>query len=350
MAKKAFVYDGSQWVDIAQSTADLSNYANLTTTPISGFRNAIINGGFDIWQRGSSFTPATGGGTYTADRWATTFSGGTPTNSVARTAFNPGIASTLGVEAEYFYKSTITSVSTATRYSVEQRIEDVRTFAGQTVTLSFWAKTDTNRSPSVFILQNFGTGGSGQVVGGSQIVPMTTSWERYTVTTTLPSISGKTIGTASNLTIRFDQTVAAGSVLDLWGVQLEEGSIATPFEQRPIGTELALCQRYFVRFGNRGNLYDLIGFGMGNSTTRCEAMIKLPVTMRGVPGITGQSGIIFYDNVNPVLSTSLSSVQIQSSQDNLYVFGAVTGAVQFRPYFLAVNNNITHFLDLSAEL
>jgi hypothetical protein len=297
LAKKAFVYDGSQWVDIAQSTTDLSNYANLTTTPISGFRNAIINGDFRIWQRGSSFTPATGGGTYTADRWATTFSGGTPTNSVARTAFNPGIASTLGVEAEYFYKSTITSVSTATRYSVEQRIEDVRTFAGQTVTLSFWAKTDTNRSPSVFILQNFGTGGSGQVVGGSQIVPMTTSWERYTVTTTLPSISGKTIGTASNLTIRFDQTVAAGSVLDLWGVQLEEGSIATPFEQRPVGTELALCQRYYY-----GSPYIVKPYVIFNSGNVMSGTFQFPVTMRVAPAT-----ITYSDGLNAVGKISIAN-------------------------------------------
>jgi hypothetical protein len=72
--------------------------------------------------------------------------------------------------------------------------------------------------------------------------------------------------------------------------------------------------------------------------------------MRIVPSIAGQSGMAFYDNVNPLLSTSLSIVSAQSSQDIAYVIGTVTGAVQHRPYFIATNNSATHFLDLSAEL
>ena len=273
-------YNGTDWVTEAGATPP---------TTATGFRNAIINGDFRIWQRGSSFTPATGGGTYTADRWAMTFAGGTPTNSVARTAFTPGIASTLGVEAEYFHKSTITSVGTTTRYSVEQRIEDVKTFAGQTVTSSFWAKADSNRTLRVYLLQNFGTGGSTGVVVGFSDFNLTTSWQKFTFSTLVPSISGKTIGTNSNLNVRFDQAVAAGSVLDLWGVQLEEGSIATPFEQRPIGTELALCQRYYYRLAPNANS-QLFAFGAMYTTTIMRASLSFPVEMRAAPTALETSG------------------------------------------------------------
>jgi hypothetical protein len=274
-----------------------STYANMATTPISGFRNAIINGDFRVWQRGASFTPAAGAGSYTADRWAITFAGGTPTNSVARTAFTSGIATSLGVEAEYFYKSTITNIGTATRYSVQQRIEDVRTFAGQTVVSSFWAKADSSRTLRVYLLQNFGTGGSAQVAAGFSDFNLTTSWQKFTFSITVPSISGKTIGTNSNLTIRFDQATASGSVLDLWGVQVEQGSIATPFEQRPIGTELALCQRYYYKSPYIVSPYILFNTGNVMSGT-----YQFPVTMRVAP-----PSITYYDGANTVNKITIAN-------------------------------------------
>jgi len=72
MAKKAFVYDGTNWVDIAQSTTDLSNYANMTTTPISGFRNFLINGDFRINQRNglTEVLNPVSASKYVTDRWA----------------------------------------------------------------------------------------------------------------------------------------------------------------------------------------------------------------------------------------------------------------------------------------
>jgi hypothetical protein len=295
LAKKAKVYTGTEWVDLAAATTDLSGYPALATNQF-GFRNKIINGDFRINQRVYTSASNLASGSYGFDRWKSTFTNTTLTFTSAP-------------------QGQIVTINSGG--SIEQIIERANMPAG-TYVLS-WTGTATGRV--------YNTGATPPSYAASPILV--------------------TIDGTANVEVEF---TASGGTRTLQNVQLEAGSVPSAFEYRPIGTELALCQRYFVRFGNRGNLYDLIGFGMGNTTTRCDAMIRLPVTMRGVPGITGQSGIIFYDNVNPVLSTSLSSVQIQSSQDNLYVFGAVTGAVQFRPYFLAVNNNITHFLDLSAEL
>jgi hypothetical protein len=271
-------YNGTDWVTEAGATPP---------TTATGFRNAIINGDFRIWQRGTSFSsPAAN--TLSADRWKTTYALGPTTTSVTRQPFSIGISSTLGVEAEFYLRSTITTVGTATRFSQEQFIEDVRTFAGQTVTLSFWAKADSVRSVGAVILQNFGTGGSSQVSAVNQSISLTTSWERYTVTTTVPSISGKTIGTNSSISVRFDQALASGSVLDLWGVQLEEGSIATPFEQRPIGTELALCQRYYQRITPDISISSYPGFN--DTTTTGVFMIPFTQTMRVKPTALETSG------------------------------------------------------------
>jgi hypothetical protein len=224
--------------------------------PLAGFRNAIINGNFDIWQRGTSFT----GSEYGADRWLSSRSGSTHT--VTRQPFTLG-QTDVPSEPTYYIETIVSSVAGANNNStLNQRIEDVRTFAGQQVTLSFWAKADASKNIAVEFVQSFGTGGSPSAgVQGISVtkVALTTSWQKITVTTTIPSISGKTLGTDANSSLRLIIYFDAGSnfnsrtdslgqqsgTFDIAQVQLESGPAATPFERRPQQTELALCQRYF---------------------------------------------------------------------------------------------------------
>jgi hypothetical protein len=215
----------------------------MTTTPISGFRNAIINGDFRVWQRGPSFTPSSNL-IYTADRFFG-FNSGNGSMTISRQSFAPGNTIS-GYEPQYYLRTVVSSVGTSALFNIGQRIEDVRTFAGQTITVSFWMKSDTNRTVTGFAYQVFGTGGSSATTTQYGTFNVTTSLQRFTATITIPSVSGKTIGTDSYLAIEFNLP-AATQTTDIWGVQVEKGSIATPFEQRPIGTELALCQRYYQK-------------------------------------------------------------------------------------------------------
>ena len=227
---------------------DLASFADSASQNLT-FRNKIINGDFGIWQRGTSFTnPTSSSTTYTTDRWILGFANANPTSaSITQQSFTPGNPIT-GYEPTFFARSTITTVGSTTTYRpFTQRIEDVRTFAGQTVTLSFWAKADSARTLTTNFQQVFGTGGSSSVGGSGQSHTLSTSWNRYTHSFGVTSISGKTIGTSSYLEIIFQQAAASGSVLDIWGVQVEAGPAATPFEIRPIGTEFALCQRYYEK-------------------------------------------------------------------------------------------------------
>ena len=261
MAKKAFVYDGSQWVDIAQSTTDLSNYANMTTTPISGFRNAIINGDFRINQRG--FSSVTTNGTYGFDRWRVGV-GGNGTTTYSPVTFTPGNAIS-GYEPTTHARIVTTGQSTSAVNSILlQPIEDVRNFAGQTITISFWAKANSG-TPKVAIEldQQFGTVGSTRVTTYVNQVTLSTSWARYSVTVTVPSISGKTVGADSYLGLflwvsagtdfsaRTNSLGIQSNTFDIWGVQVEKGTIATPFEQRPIGIETDLCKRYYQNYSSQ---------------------------------------------------------------------------------------------------
>jgi hypothetical protein len=214
-------------------------------------QNAIINGDFGIWQRGTSLS-ASGNG-YLADRWIYVFNGTGTTRSVTRETFNPGdlVASGYGSGEFFFRFDQSVAGSGGTFSALSQRIENVETFSNQTVTLSFWAKSSSTSTVGISIQQNFGSGGSTTVITSSSSVNLTNSWVRYTRTITLPSISGKTVGTSSYLNVVFGLPLNSVFTVDLWGVQLEAGPVATLFKLAgggSKGAELALCYRYFIRY------------------------------------------------------------------------------------------------------
>lgn len=214
---------------------------------VIGRKNAIINGNFDIWQRGTSFT-ANG---YHADRWNTTVSG-TGTTTISQQAFTIGQTDVPGEPKYYLRIAKSSGVSGASGADVlSQRIEGVRTFAGQTATLSFYAKASEATTIDFFLKQDFGTGGSpsADVDKTPTGVSVTTSWQKFTVTQAFDSISGKTIGSNNDdyfeVILRIDN--GSNASVDFAQIQMETGSAATTFEKRPIGEELSLCQRYFYK-------------------------------------------------------------------------------------------------------
>jgi len=219
--------------------------------PMTAGKNVIINGDFNIWQRGTSFN-CSGSTTYTADRTANYYDGTGATVTVSRQSFTPGAAPVAGYEGAFFYRFAQTVAGSGSTYAAfyYQPVEDVRTLAGQTVTLSFWAKSDASRTYAVYINQFFGSGGSSEVVNSTNITT-TTGWVRYSYTVALGSLSGKTIGTNSLLSVRIEPaTRNITQTLDIWGVQLEAGPTATPFETATgtLAGELAACQRYLPCF------------------------------------------------------------------------------------------------------
>ena len=239
---------------LAANGSATANVSSINNGPLAGMRNAIINGNFDIWQRGTSQTTA---GYGSADRWSTNT--GSATFSLSRQSFTIGQTNVPSNPA-YFARYQITVAPSTSNTNMRQLIEDVSSFAGQQITVSFWAKADAAKSIWVGHFQNFGTGGSPSetVNTTGQIITLSTSWTRYSVTTTLPSVSGKTLGSDNNSSLSlhfiisntqtgFDWSPIPAQTItfDIAQVQAEPGPVATPFERRPIGTELALCQRYY---------------------------------------------------------------------------------------------------------
>jgi hypothetical protein len=171
-----------------------------------------------------------------------------------------------GNNLRHFVRQTVSGQTLASHYAaVSQRIEDVRTLAGQTVTVLFWAKASAARPIAVQIEQNFGTGGSPSAA--VSIAPVTvnlsTDWQAYAATFNVPSVSGKVLGTAGNdyLALNFwtsagaDYNTLSNSLgfqsgdVDITGIHIRRGAVTAAavdsYRVPDRATELARCQRYF---------------------------------------------------------------------------------------------------------
>ncbi|MCH9712825.1 MAG: hypothetical protein K0U20_09400 [Proteobacteria bacterium] len=206
------------------------------TSPYS-MRNKLINGGFDIWQRGT--TPALIDG-YIADRWI--LSGVTNIGTLFK-------ANVGGIDSGNALVCTKTG---AGQSWLTQKIENPRIYSGKTMTLSFraFSNTGNNMSSSVYLRVYNPTDGLTTIVDP---IPFTwdDDWNKKTITFTIPNIDNSHYNDSSSyLELTFALGTDTSTGVYLADVQLEEGLVATPFEQRPIGMELSLCQRYYEKSYN----------------------------------------------------------------------------------------------------
>jgi hypothetical protein len=255
-------------------------------------KNFIINGGMDIWQRGTSFA-TTSGNFYTADRWAC---GSNPNSTVSRQA-----ASLTGFQ--YCLRNARNSGSTnTTNLNMASSFETVNVIPlqGRTVTLSFYARAGANFSGSgnvinVELAQGTGTDQSlwTGLTGVSNVVAstatLTTSWQRFTYTGT---VNSATTSLSMNLYYTPVGTAGAADYYEVTGVQLELGSVATTFSRAggTIQGELAACQRYYYQ--PTGGYY--FGSGSAVNTTDVIFGFPLPATMRTTPSYSIPSFAPFF--------------------------------------------------------
>jgi hypothetical protein len=330
--------------------ADSSTSTGLRYTPLFGAnKNKFLNSDFGIWQRGvGTFTKTTGIELYTADRWAISNDAGTITCD--QQTFTPGTAPVAGYEGQYFARIGTTAVGGGALYLI-QKIEDVRNFAGQTVTLSYWAKVSSGTVTNTpLAIQYFGTGGSGDVVTSVSSSTITTSWQRFTHQIAIPSISGKTVTGNSSLQMQVLR-VGVSATIDVWGYQIEAGSVATPF-QTATGTlqgELAACQRYYYRITNPNSSSDaMMPTGFAVATTQANMWFNASVSMRVTPTSVESANIRFFDGVSaftPTISLSAGSEKIFG------IAGVTSGLTQFRPYYaIAATAANASYIGWSAEL
>jgi hypothetical protein len=312
---------GADGTTLVANSASATGMAWAGPTFAAG-KNKIINGDFSVWQRGTSFSnPAILA--YTADRWAIYYDGSGATRTISQQTFTPGTAPVAGYEGQYFFRYAQTVAGTSNTVNLfYQKIENVQSFAGQSIVLSFWAKADTARSITCTVNQSFGSGGSADVdTNFTNSASLTTSWQRFSLTVAVPSISGKTVGASSYLGIRLFFPAGTTPTIDLWGIQVEAGSVATPFTTAT-GTlqgELAACQRYYEKSYSQGTalgtateINTVISSSNAAAATNGYIVcgLQMKVIKRAVPTIT------FYDTAGTIGKGSRYTVGTSTSTGN----------------------------------
>lgn len=281
--------------------------------------NRIINGAMDFWQRDTS---TTGIDAYCADRWRN--QGSKLGVTQGRQSFTLG--TTLGLNnPTYFLRQTSgATLSLTTDYArTQQRVEGVRSYAGQTITVLGWAKVGSgSASIAVEVFQNFGTGGSpsAEVTGTGQALALTTTWTPFAATFSVPSISGKTLGSNGDDYFGVNFWSAAGSSfntraasigiqniqMDLWGVHIKVGTHTTAacdlYKAPELGTEVIRCKRYF----NSGSYNEGGGAGAkyinAATTNMFNSTHNFPCVMRTSPTIATATAPTFSNCSNLVFT------------------------------------------------
>jgi hypothetical protein len=314
--------------------------AVVKTEELVNNRNRIINGDMRISQRGTSFTSDE----YTLDRWYFNKSGATGT--VTQETFTPG---TELVDSPNYLKMVITTGND--NCGLQHKIEDVRSIPAGQVMLSFYAKGTNPGGGNFYVTPNqgFGSGGSTDINLDDISFQVTSSWQKFTIPITVPTISGKTIGTSSYFQIMIGQRTDTSTdawELNITGVQLEVGSVATPFERRPFGTELALCQRYYWRASLVGNQFDVLA--SAQTATQISVYTKYPVEMRAVPTVVASQALSLNRDFTATYTQSSLDFTGSSSTKNLngYAsnFSGLTAGIHYQ-----VRGNVSN-ISFSAEL
>lgn len=266
---------------LPDGTVTTSEIANSAITPSKlssdaqyyGFKNRIINGAMAINQRGTQTgSPLSG---YTLDRWLFSRTG-TGTSTVSQLA-----SSNYGGR----YAMNISSAHAAGEiFGIEQRIEAANSadMAGSTVIVQFYASATTSAGSlqTFYLSLSYATATdnftSATSIGSVTFTPTSTP-TLFTASFSVPSAA------TTGLKLQFGggQAGATGTItFILGGVQLEKGSTATSFDYRPYGTELALCQRYYL--GRSGNNDVTFGYLNGNNVV---GSVSFPVYMRANPTV-----------------------------------------------------------------
>jgi hypothetical protein len=297
----------------------IDNYIADSGRPLSN-RNLIINGAMQIAQRNTSVTGITSADYYTVDRWKSEpSSAGTWTMNVE----SSGPTNTEFRKSANVICTTADSSLSASDYFVfSQRIEGQNlqgikkgTSEAESLTVSFWVKSGNT---GTYICEFYDNDNTRQI-SKSYTIDAADTWEKKTLTVpsdttgqlddnnatsfilyfwlaagtdfTSGALNDTAWASSTNTNRAVGQLNLANATGNYWavtGVQLETGTVATPYEMRSYGQELALCQRYFIAYTNTflGGVNNRIATGSGSSSTGVRFMFPFPTSMRAAPSVT----------------------------------------------------------------
>jgi hypothetical protein len=310
---------------------DLSNdEANNggATPPFVGAKNFLFNGSFDIWQRGTTFT-SIGTTQYSADRWY--YGHGGTSNYTFTRQTTSDTTNLPNIQYAIRLARVAGNTNTAQQYFANV-LETVKSIplVGKTITLSYYARVGANYSGGSTFRGYAATGATVDVplfsgVASNNVAStsptLTTTWQRFTA-------SGTVATSQTQACVYFtwtpSGTAGANDWIEITGVQLEIGSVATPFARAggSIGGELALCQRYYYLHSNGATKYT--SMAAAYSGTEAYGYLQFPVSMRVPPTLSATSGSNYYlfrRNNTYAYITALSQDYVTTTGSGLYVTG-----------------------------
>ena len=310
--------DGEVFIPTGTTFSELENQiatkadTSYVNDKYSGFKNYIINGGFDVWQRGDVLDGVASSDSYRADRW---FFRTSPTG-----------ASALIVQKRYSnnYGNYLTYTYTDSKqpHYFRQNIENPVRFHNKTLTFSIDV-INCSVEANFYLIYGFSNGTAD--VGSFRVPGLFTTHTdvrpdaiRYSFTFTIPDLTSYNLSSPNSFMFIGIQTEWTGTGTFRFGkIQLEEGSVATPFEQRPYGLELSLCQRY---------LPVVEGFYAGYAATSGEVYlsvasnVKPRVNPTGILGVPG--GSVYYNNTSsPITNVVFFAGGVSSNTLKVYPTG-----------------------------
>lgn len=336
---QTIVWDGTQWTVLA---------------PIAGNRNALINGAFNVWQRGTSFNGSSP--YYGADRWFFARPGAVAGSTLSRQSSGlTGFTYCARMQRD----SGNTNLSSVRIFQSLETINSLQ-FAGKQVTVSFYIRSGANYSGGATTYLNIGSGtGTDQqlgntgftgysLVGQLATITPTSTWTRYSVS---GSVSSSATQVGIDLGYTPTGTAGASDFIEITGVQLEAGAVATPFEFEEYQVTLAKCQRYYYRVAG-----GYFGTGMAFSTSGNIINVKFPITMRVIPSAVETNGTAstysqVLNNTGTQVCNTVPTFGSIGNVDTIAVTStsASTGLTAGHSTFILSNNGLS-FLGFSAEM
>ena len=334
-ARLAVGNDGEQIVADSSTSTGLRYQGH-----IEAGKNFLINGGFDIWQRGTSFVnPA--GNSYTTDRWVIY-----PTAATATVAQETSIVPTGSRYAVKISQAT----NNATNY-FSQAIETANAIrlAGQTITVSGLVAASTSTAVSITV--NYSTSVDVAPGGSWTAISATSGGSATPTSSTYVPISGVFAipSTAKSLFIVFSATITAGNSIYIANTQAEIGSVATNFS-RAGGTlqgELAACCYYYERLVSDATY---TAFGAGFYTTGSRLFVNVPYQRKRVAPLLAFSNVAGWWGSGSLGAATIATSYIGKTSAGLDV--SVSGGSTSTGFggILSSNNNTAGYIELNSEL
>jgi len=347
----------------------------------STFKNRIINGDMVIAQRGTAaVTSSNATAAYAVDRWVM-YNGTAITLTAQQSADAPsGFSNSL----QFSTTSAMNSTASQNIYVI-QRVEGYNvsdlnygTVNAKTLTASFWVKSSVTGTYSGAAALYPVAGSSVTSYVFTYTISQTNTWEKKTVqipgnqTYAIPNVtngvgiyfsfdlgSGTNSESSSGTWVigdynRTSSTVKwannANATFKITGVQLEAGSVATPFEYRPQQLELSLCRRYYYRLTSTGySNYTTFGRGMWTTTTNFRFYLKFPTPMRATPtvALTAATGFVVYDTASRTVSL-ISYYSI--GYDGVLMTATTATATAGKAGVIQSNNSNSPLIEFTSEL